>query len=531
MNLINVWLALPLQKRLMSLGAVILSTIFFFMMTNIAMKPKLALLYSGVDAASAGEILSKLDGLGVAYDVRGDAIYTEEGRRDSLRLELAREGLPRQNTIGYELFDTLNSFAMSSDMFDTAYWRAKEGELARTILAMPNITGARVHLGTQKTNGFGRSAKALSASVTVSTGGGLSMEQAKAIQYLTALAVVGLAPEDVAVIDTIRGLLAGPGLQDDGMQGNYGELQRAADLKANLISMLEARVGTGNVRVNVSLDVDRQSETITERRFDPEGRVLKSQTTQETTGSSNGTNAAVTVASNLPEGEAGGGDTNSEQSETRETTRYEISEILTNKEIAAGQVKRMTIAVLISDVTTIGEDGSLTRAPRSEEELSVLRELVEAAAGIDEARGDQLTVRSLPFDIPEAVDLIAKPSLMDRFMDQYLWSTVQLGILAIVSLILGLFVVRPLLSRQDDDLTNPALSQLSPMQLGDGKSEQGLIQGGNQPLLIDGSAEPTAAENTQTSPHQILQMRASEDVDEAAELLGRWLEDDIQGAA
>jgi len=215
MNIVNVWLALPLQKRIMSIASAVGTLVFLFLLASVAMKPKMALLYAGLDSATAGDVIAKLDGLAVKYDVRGNAIYTEVNRRDALRLELAREGLPKQSVVGYELFDTMNSFAMSSEMFDATYWRAKEGELSRTLLAMPNVRAARVHLGTQKASGFSKGPKASSASVTVSTSSGVTADQAKAIQYMTALSVVGLQPEDVAVIDSSRGLVAGPGLNQN----------------------------------------------------------------------------------------------------------------------------------------------------------------------------------------------------------------------------------------------------------------------------------------------------------------------------
>jgi len=243
-------------------------------------------------------VIAKLDGLAVKYDVRGNAIYTEVNRRDALRLELAREGLPKQNVVGYELFDTMNSFAMSSEMFDATYWRAKEG-------------------GTQKASGFSKGPKASSASVTVSTSSGVTAEQAKAIQYMTALSVVGLQPEDVAVIDSSRGLVAGPGLNPSAEMGGESELDRAAKLKENLLSILEARVGAGNARVSVSLDLDTTRETLTERTFDPDSRVLKSQTTTDSSDTSSGQNSAVTVASNLPEGEGAAGNSQSERSRSR----------------------------------------------------------------------------------------------------------------------------------------------------------------------------------------------------------------------
>ena len=419
-------------------------------------------------------------------------------------------------------------------MFDATYWRAKEGELARTLLAMPNIKAARVHLGTQKASGFGKGPEANTASVTVSTSAGVNTEQAKAIQYMTALSIVGLKPEDVAVIDTVRGLIVGPGLNMPAEMGGDGEVERAAKLKENLLSILEARVGPGNARVSVSLDVDRTHETMTERTFDPEGRVVKSQTTSDSSDSSSGQNAAVTVASNLPEGAAGGGNSTSDRSEASETVTYEISEVIRNREILPGAIKRMTIAVLVDNQTLTAEDGAITSEARSAEELEVLRELVASASGLDEDRGDNLTVRSLAFNKPAQTDFVVKPSLMDQFMENYLWSTVQALILAFVALVLGLFVVKPLLTQRADgaianlsDNSNENSAELLPMDLsGGGGFEMGEMQtmalGDSSAMLgIEGPMGMDGSNND--SPLDQLNNKASEQVDDATELLASWL--------
>ena len=547
MNIFNVWWALPLQKRILSLASVLGTLAFVYVLSTIALKPKMDLLYAGLDPASAGDVISKLDGMDVKYSVKGDAIYADARRRDSLRLELAREGLPRQSVVGYELFDNLNSFAMSSEMFDTAYWRAKEGELARTLLSMANVKAARVHLGTQKATGFRAGPSVSTASVTLATSTGINSDQAQAIQYMTALAVVGLKPDDVAVIDTVRGLIAGPGLKEPLSSGGSGELERAALLKQNLTTMLEARVGPGNARVNVSLDIDRTRETSTERIFDPEGRVLKTQTSSETSGTSTGSNANVTVASNLPEGEGGGGNSSSENVDTTETVTYEISEILRNKEVAPGAVKRMTIAVLVSDVETVNAEGVLEATPRSVEEMEILTELVSMAAGLDTERGDKITVQTMAFDRPETADLIEKPSLMNQFAEQYLWSTIQSVILGLVILILGLFVVKPLLSPKQNNL-GADIPELLPMASNGGAlgaqargalmTPEGTLPAsaaeanatavpalGNasSPLLIGG---PTA-----NGPLEALNSTAAENPEDAADLLANWLAQETQGAA
>jgi len=544
MNFINVWQSLPLQKRILSIASVIGTLAFVILLATMTMKPKMGLLYAGLDQATAGDVIARLDGLGVKYDVRGNAIYTDIARRDSLRLELAREGLPKQSVLGYELFDDMNSFAMSSEMFDATYWRAKEGELARTLLAMPNIKAARVHLGTQKTSGFSKSAKANTASVTVATSAGVNLEQAKAIQYLTALSIVGLKPEDVAVIDTVRGLIAGPGLNMPAEMGGEGEIERTVKLKEN----------PGNARVSVSLDIDRTHETLTERSFDPENRVVRSQTTSDMSDNSSGQNAAVTVASNLPEGAAGGGNNTSDRTESSETVTYEISEVIRNREILPGAIKRMTIAVLVDDQQIIAEDGTITVEPRTEQELEVLRELVASASGLDEERGDNLTVRALTFNKPAETDFVVKPSLVDQFMEQYLWSTVQALILGFVALVLGLFVVKPLLTQRGEgagaianlpDNRDGNAAELMPMELGDsgfGQGElptMGLGQGG-APLGIEGPGAMGMGGDmgmvggmgmevsTDTDPMDQLNSKASEQVDDATELLASWLSAEAQ---
>lgn len=510
--MLNIWQTMPVQKRVVS-GLSVLATIAaMYFLVSVTLKPKLDLLYAGLDPAAAGEVIGKLDGLGAVYEVRGGAIYTEVSRRDSLRLELAREGLPRQNVVGYELFDDMNSFAMTSEMFDTAYWRAKEGELARTVLAMPAIRTARVHLGTRKSTGFTRGPTAQSASVTVSTSGGLLAQQAKAIQYITALAVSGLDPEDIAIIDTVNGLIAGPGLEPNGTESGSGEVERAAIIKSNLLSMLEARVGLGNARVNVSLDVDRNHETTAERTFDPDTRVVKTQTSSEVSDTSTGQDGSVTVASNLPEGAAGGGSRNADRSETNETITYEISELVKNTEKLPGAITRMTVAVLVNDIVSQDDDGQVIREARPDAELEALRELVSAAAGLNVDRGDQLTIKNLSFDLPIVGDAIEAPGMMDRFLEQYLWGMIQSGLLSIVVLILGLFVVRPMMKPQKGGEAQGLL----PMSLEPGGTALTSDAANMAGRLIAATPEPI-------DPIETLKSMANEKPDDAAMLLANWL--------
>ena len=138
-------------------------------------------------------------------------------------MALAAKGLPAGGPAGYEILDGLSGFGTTSQMFDAAYWRAKEGELARTITGSPNVRAARVHLANPVSQPFSRT-PAGSASVTVTMARGeLDRGQAEAIRYLVSSAVAGVAPEAVAVIDSARGVV---------LAGKDGPAQPAASPSA-----------------------------------------------------------------------------------------------------------------------------------------------------------------------------------------------------------------------------------------------------------------------------------------------------------
>jgi flagellar M-ring protein FliF len=439
------WPAMTPQRRVLLIGAGAALIAVLSILSRVATAPQMALLYAGLEPAAAGAVIAALDARGVAHEVRGGAIYADASARDALRMELAAEGLPANGGAGYELLDGLSGFGTTAQMFDAAYWRAKEGELARTITAAPTIRAARVHIANPVARPFAASA-APSASVTVTGAGGpVSPGMADAVRHLVASAVAGLAAADVRVIDTEAGLLRAP---DEGAAGAVDADSRAARLKQNAERLLEAHLGPGRAVVEVSVETVTEAETLVERRFDPDGRVAISTDTEErTTAERNAGPEPVTVASNLPDGAgAGGGASSRQDAETRERVNYEVSESQRELHRAPGAVRRLSVAVLIDVPRAAGPDGAPAPRPRSEAELAALAELVRSAVGFDAARGDALTLRELPFEpLAEAGNGPPAPGLIDRLrLDPML--LIQLAVLALVALVLGLFVVRPLLT-------------------------------------------------------------------------------------
>jgi flagellar M-ring protein FliF len=455
----ELWDGLDARRRLIAGLSVLAIAAAIFGISRVATEPSLAMLYSGLDANAAGEVVAELEAEGVAFEVDGGAIMVESASRDRIRMQLAAKGLPAGGPAGYEILATLTGFGTTSQMFDAAYWRAKEGELARTITGSPNVRSARVHLANPVSQPFSR-APAGSASVTVTMARGeLERGQAEAIRYLVSSAVTGTTPEAVAVIDAARGVvLAG---KEDPLTGGPGSPNaRAESMRANIQRLLEARVGPGRAIVEVNVDADMDSQTITERTIDPDSRVAISSEVEESSENASGSAPGVTVASNLPDGDVDGGAGDSQRSATgsKERQNYEISETRRERVILPGQIRKISVAVMVDGIVQPGADGKEVWAPRPMEEMETLRQLVRSAIGFDEARGDTVTIESLQFTLPAEQGTLAEGA-GSRFLDIWGGRLAQLGVLGAIVLALIFFVLRPMTNRRPvlaiTELTGP----------------------------------------------------------------------------
>jgi flagellar M-ring protein FliF len=424
-----------------------------------ARTPAMTTLYSGLESAAAGEVVAAVEGMGVPVEIRGSTILVPVGDRDRVRLALARDGLPKNGPAGYELLDNIDGFGTTSEMFEASYWRAKEGELARTILAAPGVRAARVHIANAAGRPFQRGAEP-SASVTVTTNGGqLSTEMAEAIRYMVSSAVAGLSPTAVSVIDAAHGAVLRQGQAADDVSGVRGPgAMREQQLRLEVERLLAARVGEGKAIVTVAVDVDGESERVTERTIDPQSRVVISSDIREITDNSTGggVGGGATVASNLPQAAGGGEPATSNRTESEERINFEVSQTTRERVRPAGEVRRQTVAVLVDGVVSYGADGNRAWAPRPQEELDQIRDLVRAAVGFNADRGDVVTVEMLEFAERPGTGVVAE-SGFGRFLENNAMNLIQMGILGAVALGLALFVLRPLMRTSEQQAAAPRL--------------------------------------------------------------------------
>ena len=449
--------------RLGALAAVAaLSVAFFVFLTGRIAAPGFGLLYSNLDLRDSGQIVQKLEALSVPYQLRGDggSILVPTDQVARLRMLMADDGLPHGGSVGYEIFDRSDTFGTSSFVENINQVRALEGELARTISSLDVVQSARVHLVLPRREIFSRERENPSASIVIKMRGvgRPTAQQVAAVQHLVAAAVPDLTPSRVSVVDTEGNLLA----RGDGGEGGGDALSSnsAEEMRVNyenrtqrqIEELIERSLGPGKARVDVHAEMDFDRTTTNSESYDPNGQVVRStQTVTESNDSTEGGNGgqAVSVSNNLPNAQAQSANANAGRTKgarNEETVNYEISKTVRNQVQEAGEIKRVSVAVVVDGTTTTQPDGSKKYEPRSPEEMKQIAALVRSAIGYDEKRGDTVEVANLRFASVDEPPPTAPASFMG-FEKEDLMKMGETLVLALVAVLVILLVIRPLINR------------------------------------------------------------------------------------
>jgi flagellar M-ring protein FliF len=415
-----------------------------------------ALLYSNLDLKEAGDITASLEQAGIKYKTQGDGSTIMVNRDDvgTARMMVASKGLVTTGSVGYEIFDNQSVLGQTEFQQNLNEKRALEGELGRTILSYRGISSAKVLIALPRREMFASATGDPTAAVVVGVGGRpLTGDQVQAIRNVVASSVPGMKPEKVTVTDTAnRTLAAGSGEEGfSAASAQDAKTSTEAQLQSRIMDIVEGVVGPGAAKVQVTADIDHSRSTTQEQKFDPDGQVVRSTSTNgsektDTTGDPSG---GTTATNNIPGGAAPTTTpAGSKDTANTETTNYEISNTTTTTIKEAGQVQKLAVAVAVDGVWTPAKDGKgePTYAPRSAEDIAKIEALVKAAVGFNQERGDQVKVDNVKFshDTSAAGGTDTKSSLLD-FDKNDIMRGVELLVLLVTGLLLIFFVLRPLL--------------------------------------------------------------------------------------
>jgi len=444
---------LSLLRQLGLMVGLAASVAIGFAIVQWSQDPGYRMLYSNLSEQDSADIANSLQSAAIPYKVDSNtgAILVGGKSVHEARLKLASQGLPRGGGVGFEMLDKDQGFGVSQFMEGARYQRALEGELARTIGSLNRVRSARVHLAIPKQTAFARARKKPKASVTVDMFAGrvLDEEQVTAISHMVAASIPSLEVSDVTVIDQKGRLLTSSDSSADMRVSStqFNHRKRLEDYYIKRIEgILSPIVGEAGVRAQVSADIDFTVTEQTQESFNPDLPAIRSEQTLEERRTGSQTLSGVPGSlSNQPPDNAiasAGGKSAPISSTIRATRNYELDRTISHIRSGGGNVKRLSVAVVLDDKQSINEDGEVTREPLTDDEVLRITSLVKEAIGFNGQRGDSVNVINSAFTLPAEVEPLPEPSFMDN---PGLWDTGKQVLGGAVVLFLLFGVLRPVL--------------------------------------------------------------------------------------
>jgi flagellar M-ring protein FliF len=425
-----------------------------------------ATLFSNLSAEDAATVTQHLKDDKVPYHLSADGktVYVPEPDVSDERVAIAGSGLMKGGSTGYELFDRTN-FGMTEFTEKIDKTRAVEGELERTIDGLDPVESSRVNIASPDQSLYTATQEPTTASIAIKTkpGASLDADQVKGITMLVASAVDGLKPQDVTIVNQDGQILlpgAGPtgtGSGDssaDALKMTQEQLlakeRYESALQTSIQSMLDSTLGPKHAVARVSTKMDFDANSTVSKVYAPQGTVLSAQSERESyVGTQPVRNPAAGVpgtTTNIGTYQAQTQQANGRYNRTKSTTNYNITEQNINHIDAPGKVLQTSVAVLVDSSAQAANAPGLPVAANAQPyqltpaNVQQIRNTVIAAADLNVAQGDQVSVEAIPFN-PSVVNAGAAPSATTTVLGVPLWALIAVGGAALLAVI-GLVAMR-----------------------------------------------------------------------------------------
>ena len=531
---VEIWNQLSLNRKI-GLGALLIAAvtgiIFFF---TWAQSPEYSAAFTDLKTEDAAAVVDYLKENNISYEIDddGSTIRVPASQVHEVRLALASQGLPGEGAIGMELFDNAN-LGMTDFLQQVNYQRALEGELSRTISSLKSVRSARVHIVIPQPTLFSEEEEPTTASIVVDLESGqrLGQEQVQAISHLVSSAVEGLTPDNLTIVDMNGNVLADGTVSANTasmvLSSSQVESQRnfERDMELRIESMLRNVLGPDKAVVRVTADMNWDQVQIETERFFPgeeDGVLRSSRRISETySGTDDTTGGVPGVAANVPD-EAPTfqteitGTNGSGYQRFDLTTNYEVSRSTSRVISATGQVEQLSVSVMVDNITDT-------------QTIAAIEQATIAAAGINPARGDVLTVNSIPFDRTFEVEQAAALETAQKrefYLQLAQWIAVAIALVALFfvvrSLLRSLRPPEPEITVEGADPQAALLEEVTKASNGEQLSN-GSILGLGDPLNRDDNQQ-LAAEKAQMSRQ--LQLIAKNRPEAIAQIIQFWLAED-----
>ncbi|WP_028486253.1 flagellar basal-body MS-ring/collar protein FliF [Thiomicrorhabdus chilensis] len=416
------------------------------------------LLFGSLDAKDVNEVVQTLEQEQADYriDQASGGILVPSDQVYALRLKLAAAGFPKQAATGYQLLDVEQGFGISQFKETTQYHRALEGELAKSVTSINSVKSARVMLGMPKRSVFVRKQQKPSASVAVKLypGRSLNEEQVSSIVYLVASSIPNMDVKDVTVVDQHGNLLTGDAHSSGTLNMSIKQLDYTRmveeTLSSRIIKLLAPIVGGDNkVRAQVTAELDFTQQEQTRENYEPDPEAIRSEQEVREINRNEGPMGIPGALTNQPpraglapeEGYTAENDPNLRNSSEKSTKNYELDRTVSHIKNSVGNIRRLSVAVVLDDKVALDEESNIVRTALTDDELLRYRRLVSDTVGLDEARGDTLTVVNASFVVAPEEVVESSPI----WQKNWFWDLVKQLLAGLAVLIIIFGVIRPML--------------------------------------------------------------------------------------
>lgn len=538
----------PSFQRSMPAIVAVLASLVGLTFYAVLQQPDRTTLYASLPESEKARVVEALknSGVDVVLDPTTGDVLVPTNDYYSSRITLAAQGLPTSVPEGY---DSLSDIPMGTSraVENVRLKQSQEIELAKSISEIDSIMSARVHLAIPEKSVFVRNNPEPTASVFVQLAQGrrLGRQQVEAIVHLVSSSIPSLAKQNVTIIDQNGDLLSKP-VDDPSTMLTDSQLEyrmRLEDIyRTRIISLVTPIVGAGNVNAQVNLDIDFTRSERTEEIVDPKGNALRSEQSTLDEASDLPARGIPGAVSNTPPTEAElevgsnmaqtGADGKLRTRSSSEVRNYEVSRVVSTTQNPSNRISRLNASVLVRDMDVIDpETGEKVSQPLSPEKIAEIEQLVRDAVGVDEVRGDRLTVSSSPF--MDELEGFQKSWHEQDWFSEFIKQFSTILILGIITL----GVIRPLLSRifvpvgngvpgqpmsmSDDDV------DIDTIEVGEGESLED-IKAKLKPKKQSISAEMLDTANTYDDKVAVIRMMVSDEAGRVANVFKSMMKRDIE---
>jgi flagellar M-ring protein FliF len=449
------------KKKMLFGGLLTIVALALFIILQILIDDDYQLLYTNLvpEDYMAISTFLRLSNIEYRENLEQRSIYVPTDLIHRARLELASQKLPSHN--GSDLVaDRSPAFIGSVTGGDRQI--AVQHELSQTLAALDNVRAARVHLKSPSDDASTGSRPGATVLLSLAPGRNLTTAQLQTAIHLVSSSVSGLESGDVKVFDSSGNLLssdAGAGeavLFPDSTLSYQTSVERSLERKTQ--ELVDAMIGKGQALIKISATLDFSQNETTSERYDPDEPVVKSEQIERQPITDS---ATVSGSEDLP------GQNTVSRSRSSVTTSskvdYEISKTTSRIIRPVGELKKLSVIILVTDQKTVGTDGNISSQPRSDEDLEAIRSLVAGILSLDPERGDTVLLRRMDADGLNGLPSPAEISPLYKIID-----LVPIGKIILIFIVFVLFywlLLKPIIGFLRSEMDQTASDSPAPEEL------------------------------------------------------------------